>query len=358
MTSLTEFQDRIRGAVARQLSLDIRGGNTKGFLGGAQVGDSLDVSGYRGIVSYEPTELVITARCGTPLHELEAALAEKGQCLPFEPPHFGPNATVGGMLSAGLAGPSRAYAGGARDYVLGAQMINGRAELLTFGGQVMKNVAGYDVSRVLAGAMGILGVVTEASLKVLPLAPASLTLRFDMNEAEAIKALNRWAGKPLPLNASCWYQGMLYLRLRGAAPALASARSILGGVEVDASEAGKLWSALREQQHEFFTLSEQHTLWRISVPPTTAPLAMEDGLMEWGGGQRWMKLHHDDASLTEKLQAAACLAGGYAQRFRGGARNSPSLTQLTPAIAAIHQRLKLAFDPHRVFNRGRLYDTL
>ncbi len=358
MSSLTEFQDLIRDAVARKASLDIRGGNSKAFLGGAQQGEPLDVSAYRGIVSYEPTELVITARCGTSLRELEAALAEKGQCLPFEPPHFGPNATVGGMLSAGLAGPPRAYVGGVRDYVLGAQMLNGKAELLSFGGQVMKNVAGYDVSRVLAGAMGILGIVTEVSLKVLPIAPASLTLRFEMNEAEAIKALNTWAGKPLPLNASCWYQGVLTLRLRGAEPALASAKSILGGDIVNEGDAEQLWRRLREQQHEFFALSEQHTLWRLSVPPTTTPLALSESLMEWGGGQRWMTLHRDDTALAKQVREAATQAGGHAQCFRSDDRNGHSLTQLSPTIVAIHQRLKSAFDPHRVFNRGRLYDKL
>ena len=197
--------ERIHAATRARAQLDIRGGGSKIFYGEAPQGEPFDVTGLTGISSYEPTELVVTARCGTPLAELEAALAEKGQCLPFEPPHFGPGATVGGMVAAGLAGPARAAVGGVRDYMLGATILNGKAELLSFGGQVMKNVAGYDVSRLLAGSMGTLGVICEVSLKVLPMAPGTATLRFTLGQEEALQRINRWAGQPLPLNASAWW---------------------------------------------------------------------------------------------------------------------------------------------------------
>jgi glycolate oxidase FAD binding subunit len=358
LTTLQQLQDRIGDAALRKATLDIRGGHTKSFLGGAAQGEVFEVAGYQGIVNYEPTELVVTARCGTPLAQLEAALAEKAQCLPFEPPHFGKAATVGGMVAAGLAGPSRACAGGVRDYVLGAQMINGKAELLSFGGQVMKNVAGYDVSRVLAGSMGVLGVITEVSLKVLPIAPATLTLRFEMNEAQAIHSLNSWAGKPLPLNASCWLAGILHLRLRGAKPALQSAQQTLGGDAIRTDAEAAYWHALREQQHAFFALRPEQTLWRLSVPPTTLPLDVGDALIEWGGGQRWIKTASDDADAATTLRHAAAQAGGNAQRFRGANRYANALSTLAGANARIHERLKTAFDPHRLFNRGRLYASL
>ena len=227
-TALTQLTDQVRAASADQTPLRIRGGGSKDFHGGLPLqGEVLDTRAFAGIVSYEPSELVVTARCGTPLAELEALLAGHHQCLPFEPPHFGPGATVGGMVAAGLAGPARASVGGVRDYMLGVQIVNGRGELLTFGGQVMKNVAGYDVSRLMAGAWGTLGVLTEVSVKVLPVAPAEATLCFDLGQAEALAQLHAWGGQPLPLNASCWVQnegaGQLVVRLRGAVAAVEAA---------------------------------------------------------------------------------------------------------------------------------------
>ncbi|HRI19216.1 MAG TPA: glycolate oxidase subunit GlcE, partial [Burkholderiaceae bacterium] len=200
--ALQTLVERVRAARADGIRLSIRGGGSKEFYGEPAQGVALDVTELRGISSYEPSELVVSARCGTPLAELEALLAARDQCLPFEPPHFGPGATVGGMVAAGLAGPARAAVGSVRDYVLGATLLNGRGEVVSFGGQVMKNVAGYDVSRLLAGSLGTLGVILEVSLKVLPVAPASATLRFSMDQAQALDQLNRWGGQPLPINAS------------------------------------------------------------------------------------------------------------------------------------------------------------
>ena len=227
--ALSALVERVQGARAGGQPLDIRGGGTKAFYGELPQGQALDVRGLSGISVYEPSELVVTVRGGTPLAELEAALAEKGQCLPFEPPRFGAGGTVGGMVAAGLAGPARVSVGSVRDYVLGATLLNGRGEVLTFGGQVMKNVAGYDVSRLLAGSMGTLGVILEVSLKVLPAAPATATLRFSMDEAQAIAQLNEWGGQALPINASAWWDGTLVVRLRGALAAVQAAITKLGG---------------------------------------------------------------------------------------------------------------------------------
>ena len=222
--ALQTLVDQVQAARADRRVLDIRGGGSKAFYGGPVQGDVLDLRPLAGIGAYEPSELVVTARGGTTLAKLEAALAEQGQCLPFEPPRFGPHGTVGGMVAAGLAGPARVSVGGVRDYVLGAKLLNGRGELLAFGGTVMKNVAGYDVSRALAGSMGVLGVICEVSLKVLPLLPSTLTLRLEADQAAAIRRLNEWGGQPLPLNASAWWDGMLVLRLAGAAAAVRAAQ--------------------------------------------------------------------------------------------------------------------------------------
>ncbi|MDQ5916360.1 MAG: glycolate oxidase binding subunit, partial [Pseudomonadota bacterium] len=254
---LKEWIGRVHDAAEAGKSLRIRGGGSKDFYGQALRGDVLDTSAYRGIVTYEPTELVVVVRAGTPLAELEAELFKKGQCLPFEPPHYGPQATVGGMVAAGLSGPRRAAVGAVRDYVLGVKMIDGKGELLSFGGQVMKNVAGYDVPRLMAGSLGTLGLIAEVALKVLPLPVAGMTLRFAMGETEALEKLNAWGGKPLPIAASAWHDGALTIRLAGAVAAVRSARQSLGGEEV--GDAGAFWQSMREQSHDFF--SGQDPLW-------------------------------------------------------------------------------------------------
>ena len=354
--ALNSLIDQVRAARARQTPLDIRGGNTKAFYGEAPQGLPLAIQGLRGISSYEPSELVVTVRAGTALAELEAALAEQGQCLPFEPPRFAPAGTVGGMVAAGLAGPARAAVGGLRDYVLGATLLNGRAEVLSFGGQVMKNVAGYDVSRLLAGSMGVLGVICEVSLKVLPLPVASTTLRFEMGEAAALKQLNTWGGQPLPVNASAWWSGMLVLRLSGAAAAVQSAASRLGGEVIAADLAAAFWAGLRDQSDEFFVgatkaVAAGATLWRLSVPQTAAPMALTgEHLVEWGGGQRWVVTTTAAAAVRE----AAAKAGGHATVFRGN-KAGGVLAPLAPPLMRIHRELKTAFDPDRIFNPGRLY---
>jgi len=362
--ALAVLVDRVRAARADKTPLDIRGGGTKAFYGEPAQGEPLDLAGLSGISSYEPSELVVTARAGTPLAELEATLAAAGQCLPFEPPRFAQpthaglgGSTVGGMVAAGLAGPARAAVGGVRDYVLGATLLNGRAELLNFGGTVMKNVAGYDVSRALAGSMGCLGVICEVSLKVLPLAHATLTLRLEMDEGQAIQRLNEWAGRPLPLNASAWWEGTLVLRLAGAAAAVTAAREALGGEVVEARLAAGFWHGLRDHGDEFFAgaaraVAGGATLWRLSVPATTAPLRLSgEQLIEWGGAQRWLCT----SLAASVVREAAAAAGGHATLFRTQDKRPGVFTPLSPPLQRIQRELKAAFDPDGVFNRGRLY---
>jgi glycolate oxidase FAD binding subunit len=363
-TALQSLIDAVRAAAASATPLRIRGGGTKDFHGQSLRGQALEISALGGIVSYEPSELVVTVRGGTPLAELEGALGEQGQCLPFEPPRFGPGGTVGGMVAAGLSGPARASVGAVRDYVLGLKLLNGRGELLTFGGQVMKNVAGYDVSRLMAGAWGTLGVITEVSLKVLPVASMEATLRFECSQAEALRRLNDWGGRPLPLNASCWVEdagvGALYLRLRGALAAVDAACRTLGGERQDSAAAAKDWDACRDQQLPWFLdRPPSECLWRLSVPQTAPVLALPAGvgapLVEWHGGQRWVKAGPAHAAA---LRQAAADAGGYATLFR--ANNDPStlgtprFEPLKPPLDRIHQRLKAEFDPAAIFNHGRL----
>jgi glycolate oxidase FAD binding subunit len=358
--SLARLIDQVLTARAAQGSLQIRGSGSKDFYGGSLQGEPLSLAELHGISSHEPTELVVTARAGTPLHDLEAALAEHGQCLPFEPPRFGGGGTVGGMVAAGLAGPARAAVGGVREHVLGATLLNGRGELLTFGGQVMKNVAGYDVSRLLAGSMGVLGVICEVSLKVLPAAASRRTLRFECDEVEALARLNAWAGRPLPIQASAWWGGTLVLRLAGAGAAVQAAATHLGGEVIAGPLADAFWLGLRDHSDDFFAgaaraVDAGAALWRLSLPPTTPPLRLSgEQLVEWGGAQRWVVTSTAAATLRE----AAAQAGGHAVLFCAHDKLAGAFAPLQGPLARIHARLKQAFDPDRVFNRGRLYPDL
>ena len=380
--ALDALVDRVRAARADRTALEIRGGATKAFYGGAPSGEPLDVRALAGISSYEPSELVVTARAGTPLVELEAALAERGQCLPFEPPRFPPpraepgpavqgaagaaaaapdaGATVGGMVAAGLSGPARASAGSVRDHVLGASLLNGRGELLVFGGQVIKNVAGYDVSRVLAGSLGILGVICEVSLKVLPRPTATQTLRFEFDEGAALQRVNEWGGQPLPVAASAWFDGTLVVRLAGAAAAVRAARERLGGEAIDTALAATFWDGLRDQTDEYFAaaaadVASGASLWRLSVPSTAAPLGLAGAtLFEWGGAQRWLC----SRVPAQQVRDAAARAGGHAVLFRAQDKSAGVFAPLSPPLARIHRALKQAFDPDGIFNPGRLYPDL
>ena len=358
---IEQFRDQVLTAAAAKRPLRIRGGGTKDWYGQALAGDILDTRTFSGIVDYEPTELVITARCGTPLAEIEAALAERGQMLAFEPPHFGDGATFGGAIAAGLSGPRRATSGALRDFVLGAVLMDGTGEVLTFGGQVMKNVAGYDVSRLLAGSMGTLGLMLQHSVKVLPLAVREATLRFELSEIDAIRRLNEWGGQPLPISASCWCDGVMTVRLAGAAAAVDAAVRQFGGEAV--TDGPAFWASLREQQQPFFTLpaSGADSLWRLSVPSTASAIVLKGAqLIEWGGAQRWLKAG-SDAATAKNIRSAVTAIGGHATLFRASDESARSdngvgvFQPLAPAIARIHERLKASFDPSHIFNPGRMY---
>jgi glycolate oxidase FAD binding subunit len=356
--ALARLIDQVQTARANKGTLRITGGGTKDFYGNAPSGHLLHVKPLAGISNYEPSELVVTVRGGTLLDELEAALAEKGQGLAFEPPRYVARGTVGGMVAAGLAGPSRASAGGVRDHVLGATLLNGRGQVLTFGGQVMKNVAGYDVSRALAGSMGTLGVICEVSLKVLPLVPATATIRFECDQAEALKRLNAWGAQPLPITASAWWSGMLVLRLSGAKAAVDAALQSLGGDVIDGPMAATFWRGLRDHGDEFFAaaakaVDQGAALWRLSLPQTAPPIALQgEQLIEWGGAQRWLV----STAGASMVRDAAAAVGGHATLFRAQDKSAGAFHPLAPAAARIQRELMSAFDPDRVFDRNRLYD--
>ncbi len=339
--------ERIRDHASRKAALRIRGGGTKDFYGEHAEGDVLDVSSYSGIVAYEPKELVVTVRAGTRLEELEATLAAERQMLAFEPPHFGAGATIGGTVATGLSGPRRPYAGAVRDFVLGTRIVNGKGEDLAFGGRVIKNVAGYDVSRLMTGALGTLGVITEISFKVLPLPAAEATLEFEMDEERATEQSNLWAGQPLPLSATAWQDGRLRVRISGAPPAVEAAKKKMGGFEIDA---GTYWRDLREQRLPFFTASPM--LWRLSVPQSAGPMVKgTPQLIEWGGGVRWVAGPVNALDVRSTLQRM----GGHATLFRGGDGTIGVFQPLQPTLMKIHRRLKDAFDPAGILNRGRMY---
>ena len=364
--ALERIVEQVADAVSRRTALCIRGGGTKDFYGQCLQGRLLDTRGLSGVVAYEPSELVVTTRCGTPLQELEALLAQHGQCLPFEPPHFGPAATVGGMVAAGLSGPARASSGPLRDYVLGLQMVNGQAEVLQFGGQVMKNVAGYDVSRLMVGAIGVLGVITEVSLKVLPCAPAQATRVFACSQQQALRMLQGWAAEPLPLNASCWEAddgGRLRLRLRGARAAVEAAGIRLGGEQLADGAATEFWLGLREQTLPVFALTDGQCLWRLSVPDIAPvlelPAHVTAPLLEWGGALRWVRA---PVTSSAALRAAVAAVGGTASVFRRASIASQHEVVVFHPLAAtnlrIQRALKQQFDPAGIFNPARLYPEL
>ncbi|SFW27533.1 glycolate oxidase FAD binding subunit [Nitrosovibrio sp. Nv17] len=353
---IDEFRDVLRTAANGGAPLRIRGGGSKDFYGNRIPGvdaHMLEAGGHAGIVEYEPTELVVTARAGTRLADLSVELRACGQMMAFEPPHFGPSATLGGCVATGLSGPRRASAGAVRDFVLGVRMLDGRGNDLRFGGRVMKNVAGYDISRLMVGSMGTLGLLLEVSLKVLPLPPAETTLCWEMQEAEAIGRMNQWAGRPLPVSATCFWDGVLTLRLSGAESAVRAARTKLGGDEIAAGAA--FWESIREQKHAFFRGGG--TLWRLSVKPTLPPLSLPGPqLLEWGGALRWWR---DGGGKTGSdalgVRAIAAAAGGHATRFRGTGAHADAFHPLEPAMMDIHRRLKQRFDPAGILNPGRLY---
>ena len=346
------WQERIREALAKCTPLRIRGGGTKDFYGERLEGEVFDVSGNAGIIDSDPTELVITAKGGTRLADIESAMHESGQMLAFEPPYFGDGATLGGCVATGLSGPRRPYSGAVRDFVLGVRVVDGKGDDLRFGGRVMKNVAGFDVSRLMTGALGTLGILLEVSLKCLPRPKAERTLVFEMSGQNAVEKINAWSGLPLPLSASAWHEDKLYVRLSGAEAAVRAASSKLGGETIPDPQAHAWWQSIREQKMAFFDTASQ--LWRLSVKPT-APFTDLDTfqLIEWGGALRW--LNASSAVDADKLRDWASKNGGHATMFRAIDHHAGVFQPLQPAVLAIHHRLKTTFDPAGILNPGRMY---
>lgn len=345
-----EIQDRIKRALHSKQTLTIRAGGSKDFYGCAGQSEVLDVSYNQGIVAYEPSELVLTVRAGTSLKEIEQLLSENGQMLGFEPPAYGVNATIGGTVACNFSGPRRAYQYSVRDAILGVKMINGKSETLTFGGQVMKNVAGFDVSRLMAGSMGTLGVLLDISLRVDPLPEEENTLVFQLTPEKALKQLQQWSSKPLPISGSCLVDNKLYIRLSGAEKALSQVNSQLGGELLSETEAKAFWTSIKEQTHRFFS-NDNRCLWRHSVAPN-APISTneKETLYEWGGALRWIKTdRHEPEKKDFKLSnGSRCI-------FRCSDENRHVFQPLPPSMLALHKRLKQAFDPKGIFNIGRMY---
>jgi glycolate oxidase FAD binding subunit len=341
---------QVREATARGTPLRIVGGDTKRFYGRPAVGTPLETPAHRGILSHDPAELVLTARGGTLLAEVEAQLASQGQRLPFEPPHFGVAATIGGAVACGLAGPARAWGGALRDYVLGVRVLTGDGRVLRFGGEVMKNVAGYDVARLMAGSLGILGVLLDVSLKVLPRPAADRTLALEVDQAGALDRFASLGRTALPLSAGSWVDGRLYLRFEGCDATLESVQRRVGGEPIP--DAGTFWTSLREHAHPFF--GGVLPLWRCTVPPLTPPLLLDGGpLMEWNGLQRWYRCAPDTQAF-----AAAAAAGGHATFFRHRPDDADVFAPLAPPVMRLHRDLKRVFDPAGILNPGRLYADL
>ncbi len=369
------FREQILNAASNKTQLSIEGGGTKSWYGNPNSHAKLDTRTYSGILEYQPEELVITACAGTPLKEIVATLKEKNQVLAFEPPHFGEHATFGGAIAAGLAGPGRISVGNFRDFVLGARILDGKGQALSFGGQVMKNVAGYDVSRLMPGSMGTLSLLLEASVKVLPKPAATATLRCHISQEKALRTLNEWAGQPLPLSASCWIgnatsEGQLTIRLAGAAAAIKAAiplmNSLVNASEVDPQSAEAFWNELREHQLPAFeNLAADQTLYRLALPaacgPLTIPGADNEIVLEWHGQQRWIKAPGDEVTFNLIKQLVSS-HGGHATRFKQGVSVNPAFQRFTllseqahsKALELVQERLRSAFDPAGVFATKRL----
>jgi glycolate oxidase FAD binding subunit len=328
--------------------LSIQGGCSKNFYGRESTGTPLQANGHSGVINYEPEELVLTARAGTTLVELETLLKEQGQMLAFEPPHYGDTATLGGTIACGFSGPRRPYSGAVRDFVLGTRIINGRGEVLRFGGEVMKNVAGYDVSRLMVGALGTLGLILDVSLKVLPRPEKDGTRMLECDPEKAIEIMNNWAGTHLPISAACYDGANLYVRLSGTQSAVSAGYKRVGGDKMKDSMA--FWRSVREHSHGFFSKNEP--LWRLSVAPDSPSLDLPGKqFTDWGGAQRWLI---SDAA-AETIRNRVSRIGGHATLFRGGDHSGEVFQPLAGQISVLHKNLKQAFDPQGIFNPGKLY---
>jgi len=344
-----ELATQVAAVSAGGAAVEILGGGSKRFYGEAVEGLAIDVAAHSGIIDYDPAELVITLRSGCRLVDVEALLAQNRQMFAFEPPHFSPQATIGGMIATGLAGPRRGFTGSVRDFLLGARMLDGRGEVLQFGGRVIKNVSGFDLSRLLTGSLGTLGIILEVSIRVVPMFASEATLAFKHDTADAhIQWINEQGSQPYPISASTWHAGHSYLRLSASEQGVEQAIADLGGERVEFD-----WNALREQNHEFFEAEEPLTC--LSLPPATRDITVgRSQLIEWGGARRWLTGEVD----IESLRKQASVLGGGVCAFRGHDAEVAVFQPLVPAMLKLQRSIKSSFDPAGIFNPGKIYPGL
>jgi len=348
-----QLQSQITQAYQDRTPLQIVGGNTKAFYGNASHGEIISTTEHQGIVEYDPRELVITVRSGTTLKQVQQVLAEQGQMLGFEPPTFGGSATIGGTIACGFSGPRRPFAGSARDFVLGCKILTGKGEVIEFGGRVIKNVAGYDVSRLMVGALGTLGLLMEVSIKVVPMPESEITIVMPANVNEALDIMNARAGQPIPLSAASYDGETVILRFSSTENGIKAARDKISG---DILHHGNdYWRQLNEQVHFFF--ADEYPLWRLSLAPATLHLGVPGSwLFDWGGALRWLKT---DASIRDVRDAVAA-EGGHATLFKNKEYwlqddDQSVFHPLSPSLMKFHHKLRTAFDTHKILNRHRLY---
>ena len=351
------LQNSVKDAISNKTALYIHGGNSKLFFGNVVDTPSLDISRHTGIIDYDPTELCITVRAGTLLSDIEKVLESENQILPFEPPQYTPNTTIGGALAAGISGPRRAYSGSVRDAILGVKIINGEGEIANFGGQVMKNVAGYDLSRMMVRSQGTLGVILEASIRLLPKPKNEITVCLEGSQKFALDFFHKSKAQQLPITASAWFNDQVFLRLSGSEKLLAHQLKKLIK-ENDASPAkspDNFWNDIRDHKHQFFGRTEK-PLWRLSLPPASEELVQinDNQLIEWGGAQRWVKTN----TPANIIHSSANTRQGYATLFQGNIPDTPSFPKLDENLMKLHKQLKHNMDPHGIFNPGRMYSGL
>ncbi|MCW8962374.1 MAG: glycolate oxidase subunit GlcE [Gammaproteobacteria bacterium] len=344
-----QLAQQVRDAFEKKTPLSIQGTQSRSFLRYSEHGNKLSTLEHSGIVAYEPTELVITVRAGTSIASVQDTLAEHKQSLAFDPPRFAQSGTIGGTVASGLSGPSRPWMGAVRDHVLGTRIINGKGDIMSFGGQVMKNVAGYDVSRLMCGAFGTLGVILDVSFKVLPIPESSSTLVFEYDAQNAIDHVNEWSAQTVPLNGACWSAGKLYIRLSGTDAGVKTAINTIGGDVYTDNDL--LWDELRDQKNSFFNNAGY---WRLSLPPATPVLSIEgEWLLDWGGAQRWLK----SSEHPDKIRQMTVERGGHAEHWHGKDKNLLRMP-LDSIVHRYHKNLKDAFDPAHILNNHALYSDL
>jgi glycolate oxidase FAD binding subunit len=390
-----EVEEAVRWALGNDKSLELAGQGTKRGIGRPSQTDlTLDLSSLTGVTLYEPAELVLSARAGTPIDEIEVLLEKNNQELAFEPMDYGPllggeanRGTLGGVIAANLSGPRRIKSGAARDHFLGVTAVTGRAETIKSGGRVVKNVTGYDLCKVLAGSWGTLGAMTDITVKVLPKAETEATvLVAGLDDARACAAMAAAMGSScdvsgaahLPDHVASWFDGLprpeasTVLRLEGFAPsvvhrkgALAALMKSYGPVAVlDEKNSRALWQSIRHVKPFASEATRARPLWRISVPPSrgheiaAAITPAAQMFYDWGGGLIWVAMPFADEPDASAIRGAVAAVGGHATLIRAPAAVRAAVDVFAsedPASSALAKRVKESFDPKGVLNPGRMW---